>query len=136
MGKGRMLYAIGDIHGELGHLERPIKRIETDAGRHGIDRPRLVFGDRGSNSKGIYNYLGSPCFVAGFDAVFLRGNHEQMLLAAEHAPSSAILWLTNGGAELVESYGFTFRRAPATVMPEFFASFPEDHRVIVARTRL
>jgi serine/threonine protein phosphatase 1 len=134
------VYAIGDIHGEIHLLNRLLGRVVEDARACGVSgRPRLVFlgdyGDRGVNSKAVYDKLSSPAFAEEFDAVFVKGNHEQMLVDAERDPSTSMLWLNNGGAEFVESYGFAFRRAPSDVLPEFFSAFPPAHRAFLARMR-
>ncbi len=135
-----MIYAIGDIHGQRDHLERLIGRITKDAAARNIGRPRLVFlgdyGDRGTESKGVYDYISSEIFLATFNVTFIMGNHEHMLLAAEQSPHNATRWLTNGGAEFIESYGFRFGRASSAMLPEFFAAFPTQHRIFLERTRL
>jgi serine/threonine protein phosphatase 1 len=135
-----MIYAIGDIHGEIGHLDRLLGRILEDACASGVGRPRVItlgdIGDRGSDTRAVYDRLSSGQFSEAFDATLILGNHERMLIDTEHDLSSAMPWLENGGAELVESYGFDFRRSPSLVLPEFYTAFPAAHRALLARMRL
>lgn len=131
-----MLYAVGDIHGETEHLERLLGRIRSDAMAAGILRPRVVFvgdyGDRGPDSRGIYNRLTSPELRAEIDPVFLMGNHEDWLLdTLDRRPVDTAMWLHNGGAELVESYGFDFKQPPHLVLPKFILAFPPRHKAFL-----
>jgi serine/threonine protein phosphatase 1 len=128
-----MLYAVGDIHGETGHLTRLLARIHDDATHVGIPRPRVVFvgdyGDRGPDSRGVYELLTSPELRHEIDPVFLMGNHEDWLLnVLNHRPNNTVTWLHNGGAELVESYGFAFKQPPHQVLPRFINAFPPRHK--------
>lgn len=95
---GRVV-AIGDIHGQLGHLEDILKQLEPD--------DKLIFIgdyiDRGPNSPEVIERL------LGLDqeTVFLRGNHEQMALDATDYPESmriVDLWLFNGGINTHNAY--------------------------------
>ncbi|MCI0671411.1 MAG: serine/threonine protein phosphatase [Myxococcaceae bacterium] len=71
-----MLYAIGDIHGELGKLDALLERLPLEAG------DRLVFlgdyVDRGPDSRGVVDRLLQV--EKRFPCVFLLGNHESMFL--------------------------------------------------------
>ena len=135
-----MLYAIGDIHGEIAPLRRLLGRIESDASARGITRPRLVllgdFGDRGPDSKAVYDLLSSPDFNVRFDPVFIRGNHEIMLINAENDFSRANHWFKNGGSSFLASYGYDSSGFSESVLSRFFAEFPDQHRILLARTRL
>lgn len=101
-----MLYAIGDIHGELGKLERLLEKLALTA------RDRLVFlgdyVDRGPDSAGVVERLIAlgrelPC-------TFLLGNHESMFLDFLGWKGSAWFggdaFLMNGGDRTLASYGF------------------------------
>jgi serine/threonine protein phosphatase 1 len=75
----KRLLAIGDIHGHLEKLQRLMDQVEP------TPEDRVVFLgdyiDRGPNSKGVIEFLID--FQKRFpQTVFLRGNHEQMLLDA------------------------------------------------------
>lgn len=101
------IFAIGDIHGCLSHLERLISVLDIRS-----NKDRLVFIgdyiDRGPDSKGVVD------FILNLKDTFrkvtcLLGNHEQMLLNYLHG-RDVELFLSNGGASTLASYGFqTFR---------------------------
>lgn len=58
--------------------------------------------DRGPESKESVDFLLE--FKRDHDCVFLRGNHEQMLLDA-YLKGNYSLWMMNGGGATLESYG-------------------------------
>jgi serine/threonine protein phosphatase 1 len=143
-----LLYAIGDVHGRSDLLSKLLGRIAADATDRGIVRPRLIMlgdlGDRGHDSRGVYDLLSSPAFISQFEARFILGNHDAWLLEAIRRGRDNFWlrnggpgeWLRNGGAELVESYGYDFRRSPALVIPEFAATFPSAHRAVLESASL
>jgi len=107
------------------------------ARREGAERPTLVFLgdyiDRGPDSREVIDLLltGLP---GGFDAHFLKGNHEAIMLDFLEDPSFLAQWLANGADATLRSYGVDVAglvRKSAT--PEawrraFLASLPETHR--------
>lgn len=102
------IYAIGDIHGRADLLQRLLDKIDDDDARRGaVAERRLVFLgdyiDRGPLSREVIDILidGLP---DRFATDFLRGNHEEMLLQAQHDDQAAALWLLNGGEETIASY--------------------------------
>lgn len=100
-----LTFAIGDIHGCLGKLERLIAACEAHAG----GRPaRWVFlgdyVDRGPDSRGVIELLMRRQQAQPGAVVCLRGNHEQMAIMA-HADARAMpLWLANSGATTQRNY--------------------------------
>lgn len=101
-----MLYAVGDIHGELEKLDDLLESLPLEP------RDRLVFlgdyVDRGADPRGVVDRLISlararPC-------TFLMGNHESMFLdflgwsGKEHFAGDA--FLMNGGESTLASYGY------------------------------
>ncbi len=101
-----MLYAIGDVHGELDKLEELLQSLPLR------DGDRLIFlgdyVDRGRDSCGVIDRLIElqkhwPC-------VFLLGNHESMFLDflgwTDQAYFGGEAFLMNGGDHTLESYGF------------------------------
>jgi len=98
-------FAIGDIHGCLGKLERLIAACEA----HADGRPaRWVFlgdyVDRGPDSRGVIELLMRRQQEQPGGVVCLRGNHEQMAIMA-HADARAMpLWLANSGATTQRNY--------------------------------
>ena len=135
--EGQLLYAVGDIHGRLELLEAMLGQIETDARRcEGIERRTLVFLgdyiDRGPASRGVIERLlgGLP---QNFDAHFLKGNHEAILLDFLEEAWRLDNWLLNGGEVTMCSYGVDTERlarrdAPAELWQQAFAAvLPEAH---------
>ncbi|MCP5042827.1 MAG: serine/threonine protein phosphatase [bacterium] len=101
-----MLYAIGDIHGELDKLEELLEQLPLREG----DRLILLgdYVDRGRDAFGVIEQLIEvqkrwPC-------VFLLGNHESMFLDflgwTDRAYFGGDAFLMNGGDRTLESYGF------------------------------
>ncbi len=101
-----MLYAVGDIHGEVELLEELLEKLPSKKD----DRFVFVgdYVDRGSDSKGVVELLID--FSKQRDCVFLLGNHESMFLdfigwkAEEYFAGDA--FLMNGGDRTLASYGY------------------------------
>ena len=123
------IYAIGDVHGCAPDLRRLLETIRLDAAIRGEIRPRVVqvgdLVDRGPDSRGVLDLVMSAWFADNFNATVLRGNHEQWLLDARTDLSMAEMWLHNGGAETVESFGVAFGGdGIARVLARFFERIP------------
>ena len=94
--EGRRVYCIGDIHGRLDLLEQLHGRIAEDSDDY-TGEPIIVYLgdyiDRGLQSRDVVERLtaGPP---AGFEAVYLMGNHEQTLLDFLDHPRAVASWLT------------------------------------------
>lgn len=103
----RVGYAIGDVHGRLDLLSRLLDKIEADARETSL-KPLAVFlgdyVDRGPESRGVLDALisGRP---RGFELRFLKGNHEQAMLAFMDNPPANRPWLELGGLQTIVSYG-------------------------------
>lgn len=121
------LLAFGDIHGCRDLLAALLQQVRPTSG------DRLVFlgdyVDRGPDSRGVIEHL-LQLRQTHPETVFLRGNHEQMLLdafaewgrlpdweplrrrsaafRAAAPPSDVQLWLANGGYQALASYGIPF----------------------------
>jgi len=117
------LIAIGDIHGCPRSLEAMIAKIDEQ----GYGSRTIVFVgdyiDRGPDSKGVVDFLME--FREERDCIFLRGNHEQMLLDAVES-NNLDLWLMNGGKSTLESYGATYERY----------NIPDDHLEFYRDTKM
>ncbi|KQM85377.1 hypothetical protein ASE67_13210 [Sphingomonas sp. Leaf23] len=105
---GRVVYAIGDIHGRLDCLEDLLARIDADPER-GDRRVTLVFLgdliDRGPDSRGVVERVMALC-AASEDVHCLCGNHEELLLEAAAGSRQALgIFNRAGGRETVLSYG-------------------------------
>ncbi|MBM4284891.1 MAG: serine/threonine protein phosphatase [Deltaproteobacteria bacterium] len=98
------IYAVGDIHGCRGHLERLLDVVQPD-----LSRDRLVFMgdyiDRGPDSRGVVDYiLGLQKINPPEHIICLKGNHEAMLLDYL-ADREMELFLFNGGLSTIREYG-------------------------------
>lgn len=98
------IIAIGDIHGCALTLEKLLKTLQLEYG----DEFTYVFlgdyTDRGPDSKSVVDQLLE--FEHYHDCIFLRGNHDQMLLDA-YEKGMWDLWLSNGGGTTLENYDST-----------------------------
>jgi serine/threonine protein phosphatase 1 len=114
-------FAIGDIHGCQTALARLLAEIA--AGKEDL----LIFLgdyiDRGPASRAVIELLiqqseRSPC-------VFVRGNHEVMILEGRRDPLKASMWQSYGGSEMLESYGGAFEKDWWTKIPDGHWKFLE-----------
>lgn len=80
--------------------------------------------DRGPDSKGVIDFL--LRVREERETIFLRGNHEEMLLDAVNSGDTH-LWRMNGGMETMQSYGCTD--------PKSF-ELPKEHLLFFERTQL
>lgn len=113
--------AVGDIHGCHKSLKALVDKLEPF-----YDRTFIFVGDyidRGPSSCEVVDFLID--FKKEVDCVFLRGNHEQMLLDAV-AHNKLSLWMMNGGRATLQSYG--------TNGEEF--TLPEGHLDFYKETKL
>jgi len=110
-------FAVGDIHGNLPHLEQLLEEI-TPAVNPRNDT--LVFLgdyiDRGPSSKGVVDFI--LRLRREFPhVVCLKGNHEAMLLDWVLNGENYDLYLANGGGATIKSY---------SLEGEF--NLPQEHR--------
>ena len=147
--EGVRLYAIGDIHGRLDLLESMLGEIERDqTGRDGRPVTLIFLGDyidRGPDSKGVVSRL-IRGFSHNYTPVFIKGNHEALLLSFLDDPSTGRAWVRSGGDDTLLSYGLsleTIRLAcwdgsnrMAETCRQFRAMLPEDHLHFYANLKL
>lgn len=106
------LYAIGDVHGCARTLDALLRRLADDAGRPLGSEDTLVFVgdyvDRGPDSPGVLDRMvrleEDAAAGRGPDAVFLRGNHDQMMLNYADGTGDTELWWMNGGRSTLIAY--------------------------------
>ncbi|TAH35342.1 MAG: serine/threonine protein phosphatase [Alphaproteobacteria bacterium] len=130
-----LVFAIGDIHGCLSHLEDLQQKILAYAANYPSHKKIAVYLgdyiDRGPSPKGVIdNLLGGS--LPGFDTFFLKGNHEQMLLDFMETAGLGQVWFdyTNGGRDTIHSYGVAepkFFTDLDKTQKQFIAAFPGDH---------
>jgi calcineurin-like phosphoesterase family protein len=115
---GCQIYAVGDLHGRFDLLRRIQDRIAEDAAKSGgVAKTIIYLGDyvdRGPQSFEIIDALTNET-LPGFDRIFLKGNHEDMLLRFLDNGDCAETWLANGGVETLASYGIEADRFLWTV---------------------
>lgn len=105
----RQLYAIGDIHGEIGKLRDLLAQIE--ARRFGGEPQTIVFlgdyVDRGPDSKAVIETLMAGPSNPEDTWIYLKGNHEDLMINACYQTNdvAAVNWMNNGGMETAASYG-------------------------------
>lgn len=101
-----VVYAIGDIHGSLQKLRDLIARCR----RHAGDRPASFvflgdYIDRGPDSRGVIDMLMTLQSRLKDRVIVLKGNHEAVAVAVIDGETEAALWLREGGAATLRSYG-------------------------------
>ena len=117
------LLAIGDIHGCRRQLQLLLEQVRPTVA------DTLVFlgdyVDRGADSAGVITDL-LELRERFPDSVFLRGNHEQMLLDLL-AGAEPTTFLLNGGARTIASYEARGNWPPPAEHLEFLAQLPLVH---------
>jgi serine/threonine protein phosphatase 1 len=131
----QVIYAIGDIHGRLDLLKEMHALIVEDAKKYeGRDLMIVYLGDyvdRGPDVSGVLDVLvnGPP---DGFTGVYIKGNHEQMLLDFLSDARVGQAWFDAaiGGFATIESYGVAFPKYVTELDPvqaELKAKLPDYH---------
>ena len=130
---GQRIYAVGDVHGCLERLKALHALIADDLESRPIAEPLLLhlgdYVDRGPDSAGVIALLAAASPVADVPTVNLMGNHEQMMLAAiaTGETEAGELWLANGGADSLLSWG-----VPRSAQPKEWPSYlPKAHLIFL-----
>jgi serine/threonine protein phosphatase 1 len=103
-----VIYAVGDVHGRLDLLRRLEALITADLAQRQPKHARLVmlgdYIDRGADSRGVIEHLSTRKKLCS-EEIFLRGNHEQVLL--DFLDDAGVLgsWCHFGGLETLYAYG-------------------------------
>ena len=114
---GQRVYAIGDVHGCFERLVAMHEQIAADLAERPIEWAALVhlgdYVDRGLESAQVVEWLMAGPPVPAQQVINLMGNHEHMMLAAVASgdPEAADLWLRNGGADSLMSWGVSHQVA-------------------------
>jgi serine/threonine protein phosphatase 1 len=105
--EGLRIYAIGDIHGRADLLAIMADLLRVDLQNSPCPEVLTIFlgdyVDRGPDSPTVLQVLSAGRFPT--PAVFLRGNHEVMLLRFLEEPEAGSEFFNNGGIETIFSYG-------------------------------
>lgn len=101
-----LTYAVGDIHGSLRKLRNLILRCK----QHASGRPMTFvflgdYIDRGPESSGVVRYVIDLQSLLRERVIALKGNHEAFALGVIDGTTLADHWLSQGGAETLQSYG-------------------------------
>lgn len=105
---GRLIYAIGDIHGCHDQLIALLAKIKY----HAKGRPHLTvylgdYVDRGPKSREVVNQVrGLVTSTEGGNrvSVAIKGNHEDMMVESIIKNGDFSFWSTNGGSQTIKSY--------------------------------
>lgn len=141
----QVVVAIGDIHGRADLLARLLQEISLDPAV-GAGAATLVFVgdyvDRGPDSRGVVDQLLSLRGRGLGEVVFLRGNHDRMLLDFLADPATGSGWMSVGGGATLTSYGLAppgpsaEPAAWAQTAQAFAQALPPAHRVFLEGLRL
>jgi serine/threonine protein phosphatase 1 len=119
-----IIYAIGDIHGEITKLRKLYNKILGDIKFHGHRNIAIVFLgdyiDRGEDSKAVLDFLMQLKDTVNLKHVFLFGNHEEFMIHAWNHPNSEMtrVWLMNGGMKCIYDFGYEFTYSEEPLMDE------------------
>jgi serine/threonine protein phosphatase 1 len=145
--EGRLVYAVGDVHGRLDLLGPLLHDIAQDvATARAEPRPMLIFlgdyVDRGPDSRGVVDLILQMQTWPKFEVRALKGNHEEALLQFLGEPSFGQTWMEHGGAATLVSYGVqppaqrTDAEAWKPVRDAFAAALPPVHRAFYENLEL
>ncbi len=114
-GAPRRIYVFGDLHGRSDLAAGLKAAIARDMTERPCERPVIVglgdYIDRGPDSRGVLELLSTGLHPEA-DHVFIRGNHEQLVIDALAGDESAYdVWVQSGGLECLKSYGVDIREA-------------------------
>ncbi len=134
---GRLIYAIGDLHGRVDLFDRLIDRIRADIAAHPggySDRPMIVllgdYIDRGPASAQLIERILALSTDEAIEWRYVLGNHEDAMVAFIDERSSGQSWGRHGGATTLASYGV---KAPddasgwMTAREQLRAAVPASH---------
>ena len=139
------LYAVGDIHGCRERLQRLHAAIERDAAGFAGRKVIVYLGDyvdRGEDSAGVIEDL-LRAEPAGFERIFLKGNHEDFLLRSLEDKGALLPWLANGGDSTCRAYGIEPTNPPdgttdllGWLQQRLREALPEGHLSFLRNLRL
>jgi serine/threonine protein phosphatase 1 len=104
-----LTFAIGDVHGCFDKLQDLL--LFCDRTRADREARYIFVGDyidRGPDARKVVDLLMQKQLEHGGRFICLRGNHEQMLVAAaakERYDRDLMTWWANGGEQTLDSYG-------------------------------
>lgn len=141
--QGIRVYALSDIHGRADLLQQMFRVIDRDIASGRTVRPLHVFLgdyiDRGLHSRETIDLLIER--AREHECIFLKGNHEGVLLEVFRNPHLLEQWRQFGGLETLLSYGVRPSSRPseaecAAIVEEFRQLIPPTHLRFFQRLRL
>src|SRR4051812_43045717 len=114
--------AIGDIHGCHNALTALLREVRPNKNDQLIFLGDYI--DRGPDSRGVIDTL--LRLQGTCKTVFLRGNHELMMLDGRESFLKADIWQSCGGFETLISYGAEYRTYWESAIPDAHWSFVEQ----------
>ncbi|MBR1154299.1 metallophosphoesterase family protein [Bradyrhizobium sp. JYMT SZCCT0428] len=121
-------YAIGDSHGCRDQLARLFELCEREAGQQ---RSKFIllgdYIDRGPDSRGVIEFLLDMQKWSPDEIICLKGNHEDLFLAALDGEDAEMNWLANGGGATLRSYRASRARDIPTSHIDWIRSLPLSH---------
>ena len=139
---GVRIYAISDIHGCAHLLEPMLRVIDADMTHsrpcHAIEVFMGDYIDRGPDTRSTLEVLIERSRRG--NAVFLKGNHEALLMKVFEDPLLFENWITVGGAQTLMSYGLTppdlKRKDPESILRDLIREMPTEHLEFLDNLRL
>ncbi|MBC1475205.1 serine/threonine protein phosphatase [Listeria grandensis] len=115
------IFAVGDVHGEIAAWEALLTKWNPEKERL-LSVGDLI--DRGKNPGAVVRK--AMLLEKQYGAIFLRGNHENMLLDWLAEPSEKMMYyISQGGMETIESF-ITYKAMTRKITPEELARRVED----------
>jgi serine/threonine protein phosphatase 1 len=103
-----MIYAIGDIHGMYFKLVALYKQIRADIIVQNLDHATIIFlgdyVDRGPDSDKVLDFLMELEDTDGIQHIFLKGNHEDIMINVYYRDGHVDMWLENGGLATLDAF--------------------------------
>ena len=125
--------AVGDLHGRIDLLQRLGARLDAlsrDRSKRLVEIYLGDYIDRGGNASAVIEFLARRMTLTDREVVCLKGNHEQMMLAALESDKDFVSWLSFGGPTTLVSYGISPPKTEADVRARrmaFRAALPAHH---------
>lgn len=123
------LYVIPDIHGMSFQLDVILKRILPLRNSGGVQDKIVLLGDyidRRASSHLVIDTLIELEKEYPKQVIFIKGNHEDILLKAPSSDHNYAMWINNGGIETL--YGYLLRSKKITETESFnISSFTRIH---------
>ncbi len=113
--------AIGDIHGCHTALTTLLREVSPNSSDQVVFLGDYI--DRGCQSRSVLDWMVGQKRL--YSPVFLRGNHEVMILEARTDPLKANLWQSYGGFETLISYSAEYQKDWPSAIPKSHWKFLE-----------